>query len=734
MPPDEARRQALLKFGNVALVKEDTRAVWTWSRFDELWSTTRIAARTWRRTPVLATAIVVTLALAMGRLFHSGDDKPGAEQTVVLSHGYWQRRFAGRPDVVGRSMTIENAPHTVIGVLSPEFPLSGSMFAGAAIDMYLPLTIDGNNDIGGFMAVIGRLRPGVTASQARAELASHQVALSTGKWEWMTVLAQHVTPLPDLVTRTARSPVLLLLGGIGCVLLMACANLANLLLVRASGRRREIQVRTALGASVGRVLSQMVVESAVLVAAGGTVGVALAVAAIEVLRRVTWLSLPRVGELQIGWPAMAFAAVICAAITFIFGSVALLHLRPRDLMDGLRPHPGITIDRRGVYVQRLALAAQVAIVVVLTVAGGLLLRSLMKLFDVDPGFNPRGALAIRVDPAGRVAPPARLPFFDEVLESARAVPGVESAALTIHVPMGDRPSMGWDAIPEGREYNPVTDNAAGRIVSPGYFRTVGITIVEGRDFDSDDVRPNPIVMAINQTFAHRIRAQGGDPLGARFLVLGNVRQVVAVVRDVKHRSLDGDAGREVYIPMGQAPSFFQSYDLVVRAADPIALVPSTRAAIWDVDRNQALGTPVPLEEYIGRTLRPRRLLTSVISVFAATALLLTACGVYGVVGYRLAQRMKEIAIRVALGSPYWHVTAAVLKDTVTCVGFGLAAGVLLALAAASWIRSHLFGIEPRDGITIVTACTVVVTAALLAAYLPVRRAQQVDPITALRVE
>jgi putative ABC transport system permease protein len=358
----------------------------------------------------------------------------------------------------------------------------------------------------------------------------------------------------------------------------------------------------------------------------------------------------------------------------------------------------------------------------------------MKLFDVDPGFNPRGALAIRVDPAGRVAPPARLPFFDEVLESARAVPGVESAALTIHVPMGDRPSMGWDAIPEGREYNPVTDNAAGRIVSPGYFRTVGIRIVEGRDFDSDDVRPNPIVMAINQTFAHRIRAQGGDPLGARFLVLGNVRQVVAVVRDVKHRSLDGDAGREVYIPMGQAPSFFQSYDLVVRAADPIALVPSIRAAIWDVDRNQALGTPVPLEEYIGRTLRPRRLLTSVISVFAATALLLAACGVYGVVGYRLAQRMKEIAIRVALGSPYWHVTAAVLKDTVTCVGFGLAAGVLLALAAASWIRSHLFGIEPRDGITIVTACTVVVTAALLAAYLPVRRAQQVDPITALRVE
>jgi predicted permease len=840
MAPEEARRQAMLRFGNVALVREDTRAVWVWPRLDELWNTTRIAVRTWRRTPVLATAIVLTLALGIGatttaftvaysvlvqrfpfldpdrlvwvttydtrasdgsvavigsnrlpqfadwqqhltafeqigawagnapdvftitgagnpervsglrvtqqllpmlgaapvigRLFHSGDDKPGAEQTVVLSHGYWQRRFAGRPDIVGQSVRIENAPHTVIGVLSPGFPLSGSLFAGAAIDMYLPLTIDGNNDIGGFMAVIGRLRPGVTAQQARAELASRQAALSIGKWEWMTVLAQHVTPLPDLVTLTARSPVLLLLGGVGCVLLMACANLANLLLVRASGRRREIQVRTALGASAGRLLGQMTAESAVLVAAGGAVGVALAVAGIEMLRRVTWLSLPRVGELQIGWPAIAFAAVICAAITFIFGSVALLHLRQRDLMEGLRPHPGITTDRRGVYVQRLALTAQVAIVIVLTVAGGLLLRSLTKLFEVDPGFNPRGAMALRVDPAGRVAPPARLPFFDEVLESVKAVPGIESAALTIHVPMGGRPSMGWDAIPEGREYNPVSDNAAGRIVSPGYFRTVGIRIVEGRDFDSRDVRPNPFVMVINETFARGIRAEGGDPLRARFLVLGNVRQVKAVVRDVKHRSLDGEAGREVYIPIGQAPSFFQAYDLVVRAADPIALVPSIRAALWGVDRNQALGTPVPLEEYIGRTLRPRRLLTGVISVFAAAALLLAACGVYGVVGYRVAQRMKEIAIRIALGAPCWQVTAAVLRDTVTYVGFGLAAGVLLALATASSIRSHLFGIEPGDAITIVTACTVVVTAALLAAYLPARRAQRVDPITALRVE
>jgi putative ABC transport system permease protein len=667
-----------------------------------------------------------------GRLFRVGDDVPRVAQTVVLSHGYWQRRFAGRPDIVGQSVTIENTPHVVIGVLSSDFPLAGSLFAGAPIDMYLPLTIDGNEDIGGFMAVIGRLRPGVTADQADAELASRQVALSVGKWTWMTVLGQQVTPLPGLVTREARSPVLLLLAGIGCVLLMACANVANLLLVRASGRRREMLVRAALGASMRQVLAQTTAESGVLVGIGGAAGVLLAFAAVNAVGRTAWLSVARVGELQVGWPALAFAATLGAVITFLFGGVALLHLRRRDIVDGLRPHAGITGDPRAVYVQRLALATQVALVVVLTVTGGLLLRSLAALLDVDPGFNPRGAMAIRVDPAGRLKGPDRLPFFNQVIEHVEAVPGVESAALTIHVPMGDRPSMGWDAIPQGREYDPGA--AAGRIVSPGYFDTAGIRIVSGRDFDSRDVRPNPFVMAVNETFARRIRAEGRDPLRERLLVLGNVREVVAVVSDVKHQRLDADDTREAYIPMGQAPTFFQAYDLVVRATDPIALVPSVRDAIWEIDRNQALGTPVLLEDYIGRTLQPRRLLTGVIAAFAVTALLLAAFGVYGVVGYRVAQRMKEIAIRVALGAPRWRVTGTVLRDTVTYVGLGLAAGLPLSLAAAAAIRSYLFGVEPGDGVTLATACAIVITAALMAAYVPARRAPRVDPIAALRSE
>jgi ABC-type antimicrobial peptide transport system permease subunit len=294
--------------------------------------------------------------------------------------------------------------------------------------------------------------------------------------------------------------------------------------------------------------------------------------------------------------------------------------------------------------------------------------------------------------------------------------------------------MGWDAIPEGREHNPANDNAAGRIVSPGYFGTIGIHIVAGRDFDSNDLRSRPFVMAINETFARQIRTQGGDPLRSQFTVLGSVRQVVAVVSDVRHRGLDGEAGREAYIPMAQAPGFFQAYDLVVRAADPLALVPSIRAAIWAIDSNQALGTPVALEDYIGRTLQSRRVLTGVIGVFAGVTLLLAALGVYGVVRYRVAQQIKDIAIRIALGAPGWRVTVVVLGDTIACVGVGLAGGLVLALTAASAIRSYLFGVEPRDAETLIVACVLVFAAALLAAYLPARRAPRVDPGAALRAE
>jgi putative ABC transport system permease protein len=669
---------------------------------------------------------------AAGTLFRAGDDRPGAAQTVVLSQGYWERRFGSRPDIVGQQLTIENVPHTVVGVVSADFPLPGSLFAAAPIDVYLPLAIDPDQDIGGFMAVLARLRPGGTIDQARAELAARHTALATGRWQWMTVLAQRITPLPELVTRDARSPVLLLFAGVGCVLLIACVNLANLLLVRASSRRREMLVRSALGATRKQVFAQTLRESAVLTVAGGVGGLALAVALTGVVRSAPWISLVRAGDLRVDIPAVVFAFALCAVAMLIFGALPLLHLRRRDVMDALRPTAGVTPDRRAASVQRFAIAGQVAFALILTTAGALLLRSFSALLDVDPGFTPRGAIAVRVDPAGRLPAPARLPFFNRLVEEVTAVPGVESAALAINLPM-DR-NMGWDALTPGRPPNPQTDSAFGRIVSPGYFRTAGIQLIAGRDFNAADLPASPRVLAINQTFARRLSAEGRQPLGSRFIVLGSEREVVAVVADVRHQSLDRDAGQEMYIPNSQAPGFFQSFDLVVRAAEPTALVPALREAIWRVDRNQAIGTPVELQQLIDRTLSSRRLLTWLLGVFAAIAILLTGLGVYGVVGYRVTQRTKEIAIRSALGAPRWRLTTTVLRDTLAFVGLGMIAGVPPALASGGAVRAYLFGIEPSDFATLVVAGTAVIAVAFAAAYLPARRAPRVDPMRALRAE
>lgn len=668
---------------------------------------------------------------ALGRLFLEGEDEVGASRTVVLSHGYWQRKFGARPDVLGTPITIDSDVHVIVGVLSPDVPLTGSLFAGAPIDLFMPLERNPKTDNWGyFLTVLGRLRPDASIEQVRVELAARNAAVFA-KRDGMRQIVQQVTPVAEPVTQGARSPVLLLLGGIGCVLLMACGNLANLLLVRASGRRREMQVRAALGASTRQLLLQTLTESGVLALIGGAAGIALAAGLTRMLRSALWLGLPRLSELEVRWPAVALALGLCAMTTLVFGSMPLLHLRQRDLIDALRPHAGVTPDRRPVRVQRLGLIVQVAFALLLTVAGGLLFRSFVGLLDVDPGFRPQRVVAMRVDPAGRLAPPARVPFFNQMLDRVSALPGVESAALTINLPM-DR-NMGWDVSLPGEPMDAPENSASARIVSPGYFRTLGIRVIAGRDFEPRDQLAAPWVMAINQTLARRVAATGKNPLGATLLVNGRPREVIAIVGDVKHQTLSGESGRESYIPHTQAPGW-QAYDLVVRASDPAAILPAIREAIWRVDRNQAVGTPIELQQLIDRTLRPYRLLAWLLGGFAATALVLAALGVYGVVGYRVAQRRKEIAIRIALGAPRWRVTSTVLRDTLTFVGLGLIAGTPLALGAGTAVRSYLFGIEPGDPATLVAACATVLGAALAAAYFPARRAPRVDPLIALRAE
>jgi predicted permease len=619
----------------------------------------------------------------------------------------------------------------VVGVLTADFPLSGSLMAGQTIDLYLPLELM-SEDIGAFMAVIGRLAPGVTADQADAELAVQNRVTSVGPRAWMTNLASDVVPLAPLATAGIRNGVLLLFGAIACVWLLACANLANLLLVRATGRRRELQLRAALGATLRQVFRQTLAESAVIVASGGAAGMALAVAFVTLLRAASWLEVQRLSETHVGWTAAGFAFVICAVTAVLFGTLPLLHLRHRDVLDGLRSAASAGPDRRAVFAQRSALAIQVAFALVLTTAGGLLVRSIVTLLAVDPGFHTQGVIAMRVDPAGRVRMPQRYPFFVQLLDAVRAVPGVQAAALTINLPL-DR-NMGWDAVLPGRPYDPVSDSAFGRIVSPGYFETIGIRVVAGRDFDARDIRSSQAVAAVNETLAAQLTAQGRDPLASSLVVNGTERRVIAVVADVKHEALDKRSGREVYVPQGQAPAFFAAFDLVVRGDRPLALTPAIRDAVWRVDADQAIGTPVELQALVDRSLRPQRLLTGTLTAFAGIALLLAALGVYGVVGYRVSQRTRELAIRVALGGQGWRVVSTVLRESLGVVAAGLLAGFPLALAAGTALRAYLFNVDAHDAGVVTSAGAAVVVAALAAAYLPSRRATQVDPARALRAE
>jgi predicted permease len=544
-------------------------------------------------------------------------------------------------------------------------------------------------------------------------------------------MAQTVTPSAMPITSIARVPVLLVLGGLACVLLIAAANLANLLLVRASGRQREIQVRVSLGATTRQLLTQTLTEAGVVTLIGGTVGVGLAVILTRIARTSAWLDLPRLAEVDLTWSAVAVAGALSIGLLVAFGALPLLQFWRTDPLAMLRRSPGNSTDPRTARVQKIALVMQVAVALVLSVAGGLLFKSLQALLDVDPGFNPSGVAAMRIDPAGRLALPARMPFFRQTLGAVAAVPGVQSAAITINLPM-DR-NMGWDvALPE-EPPDPNLNSAFARIVSPGYFATLGIAVMAGRDFDDRDQASGPSVMAVNQTLARRIAAAGREPLGATLVVNGRPREVIAVVADVKHQTLRRESGREFYIPFTQAPGW-QAFDLVIRAAQPLALVPSVREAIWRVDRNQAIGTPVALQQLVDRTLQPHRVLGGFLGGFAMTAVLLAVLGVYGVVGYRVAQRTKEIAIRVALGATHRRLTASMLKESFGLVARGLLVGSPLALTVGEAMRSYLFGVSTDDVPTVVTACGLIMAATLSAAYLPARRAPRIDPIAALRSE
>ncbi|MFL5494118.1 MAG: ADOP family duplicated permease [Gemmatimonadales bacterium] len=675
---------------------------------------------------------------SIGRLFTEEETTEGSgQQVTVLSHGVWKTRFGSDPRVLGRTLTLNGRPHVVIGVTTPDFqdPFGQQ-------DIWLPITSAPNpawftRDNPSVWAV-GRLKPGVTLEQAQRDLSiiSRQLAK-----EYPATNAGYdasVFSMRDNVVGQVRPALLIVLGFVGVVLLIACANVANLQLARAASRRSEISLRAALGAGRGRLVRQVLTESLVLSVIGGGAGLALAYWMIRSLVAAVPGGLPVFGGIGLDRGVLLFSAAITIATGLLFGIMPALHAARADLGDSLRSRGSDgPIGGRG-DVRNAFVAVQLALCIVLLVGAGLLTRSLTALQRVDLGFDPEKLLTAEFRlPATKYNSPEKIDqFMTQALGAIRAVPGIRSAALLNSVPLsGNWATTGY--LPAGQaEPGPgLQPTAQINGVTDGYFRTMGIPLLEGREFEASDRADSPPVAIVNQELARRAWPNQ-SALGKQLKIFGLPdvgATIVGVVGSVKQFTLGEPAGAQLYQPKSQSSGIFAS--VAARTdGDPMALGDAMRSAIWSVDPEQPVWKIRSMRSLVDRDLAPQKFTTLLTGSFALLALLLAAVGVYGVMSYAVAQRTREIGIRMALGAARGQVVRMVLGRGARIVAVAAGLGLLIALGAARLLRSQLFGVAANDLLTFATVPLGLAFVALLACYLPARRAAGVDPVIALRNE
>ena len=678
----------------------------------------------------------------LGRTFTAEETEPATARPVaVLGHGLWQRRFGSDPGILGRSLVLNGQSHTVVGVLGPEFdggnaPASG-WFMGC--DVFLPVSYfpnkkgltRGETEI----LVLGRLRPDVSLTQARTDMGVVARRLEQAYPDTHAGRRVEIVPLHEQIVGPYRPALLVLLGAVGLVLLIACANVANLLLARASRRRRELAVRAALGAGRTRLLRQLLTESALLALLGGALGLLAGHWGLALLMSLAPSGvLP--GSLALDGRLMAFALVLTAATGVCFGLVPAVQASRPDL-DGVLKEAGRGGSGAAGHRFRDALVvAEVTLSLVLLVGAGLLLRSAVALQHAELGFRPDHVLTaeFRLPPAKYPEARAIAAFFRQSLERLRAVPGIESAALVRAVPFSGNGGSttyrveGQPEPPKGRE--PV---AQLNIVSTGYFRTMGIPQLEGRDFEEQDTADVPSVAVVNDTMARQLWP-GLDPIGRRVRLrdAGWVT-VVGVVGDVRHSGPSEPTQPQVYTTHEQDARIFAC--VVARTAgDPMAMAAPMRAAIWSVDKDQPVWKVRAMEELVAGSRGTARALSLLVGVFAAVALGLAGVGIYGVMAYAVSQRTREIGIRMALGAASGRVLRLVVGRALALTGVAIVIGAIGATALARLLGTLLFGVGPADPLTFAAAAVALGTVGALAAYLPARRAARIDPVRALAEE
>jgi predicted permease len=672
---------------------------------------------------------------ALGRFFAPDEDQPGKDRVVVLGHGFWQRRFGADVSVVGRTIRLNDQSHTVIGVLSPT-PLPWG-----PTDFVVPIAVrpDEVNQRGGhWLRAFGRLKPGETVERAGTEMSAVVARLRPLYPAWKQGWGVTLVPLHEQVTREAKPTLLLLFGAVGCVLLIACANVANLLLAKSASRQKEMAVRAALGASRWRVIRQLLAESMLLSLVGAVLGVFLAYWSIGVIRGLDAVNLPRAQELGIDLRVLGFAVGVSLLAGAAFGLMPALHTTRTALnemlKDGARNSDSGTRNR----FRSGLIVAEVALSLVLLVGAGLLLNSFVRLSHVPSGIDPRNLLTMQVTLPDKKYPDAarRTDFFERSLERISALPGVEAAGVVGRRPVGGG-SMDTTFLIAGRSDAPPTGHGVDfDFCTPDYFRAAGIPLRTGRVFAWSDKAGSPRVVIINEALARR-HFPDQQPLGQRIhldVAEGKIDEgweIVGVVGDVRQRGVGKDVRPCIYRP--QAFSHMGSGNLLVRTTGaPLALAEAVRKTVLEVDPSQPVANLRTMEEAIAGSMAERRFVLQLLGGFAGAALLLAAIGLYGVIAFAVSQRTREIGIRLALGASRRHVVQLVLSSGMKLVLIGIALGGAAALGLTGLLGKLLYGVEPTDPATFAGVALLLLLVSLLASWLPARRAARTDPMEALR--
>jgi len=708
----------------------------------QLWSLTMTGRDRPEQLEVLQTSAemfqVLGVDAALGRTFAAGEDQPGREHVVVLSHGFWQRSFGGGTDAVGRQVMLDGEPYTVVGVMPPDFQFAP--FWATHAEAWVPLNLGRrvSDRRGQSLRVFARLKPGVTLEQAQADMEKINRQLAEQHPRENEGLTVSVDPLHEKVVGRSRPALLIILGAVGFVLLIACANVANLSMSKSALRRREIAVRIALGAGRWRVVRQLLTESLVLSLAGGAAGLLLASWSNTALASLGPDTLPRVRTASLDAGVLLFTLCLSVFVGLLFGLAPALHSTKTDLTESLKSRAqGPSRGRRHERVRQLLVVGEVAVSLVLLVGGGLMMRSFLRLTSVDPGFNPRGVMTATVPLAGPryATDEQRAAFFQRLTTQLGSLPGVKSVSAINHLPLGgDVWTLGFTV--EGRPAPPDAERPAAvyRVVRPDYFRTMGAALLQGRDFTERDDDASPGVLIINEALARR-QWPGEEPLGKRIIVNGErskSREVVGIVKDVKQGEWASEPQPEMYLPHLQAASP-RSMTLVVRTSpDSLEIGPALRREVWAIDSDLPVSRVSSMEEVVAESVGQQRFNTLLIGLFAATALILAAVGVYGVMSHAVAQRTHEIGVRLALGARGRDILGMIIRQGLALTVIGLAVGLAVALALVRVMSSLLYKVSTTDPLIYGGVAAALTLSALLACYIPARRATKVDPMVALR--